>query len=131
MQKPLLTYNVLTSGLLCQGNVTFVCNAIHAGADATFSWYLNGIEFGSHATTKEAIYPLMINSSISVFAIQIAEVTCSTNGTDSSFSFINFTSTIGLEEIHNYVGQNVTCGKQLNQSLPITISNSMKGIMSY
>ena len=129
MQKPLLTNNVLPSGLLlCQRSVTFVCNAIHAGQDGTFSWYLSGIAFDSDVYGTDAIYPLTINSTKSGFAIQIAEVT----STDGNFSFINFTLTIELEEIPKYVGQNVTCGKQLKQSLPITIGNyRVKGIMSY
>ncbi len=105
------------SGELCPGRVTFSCNSLET-ASPIIDYYVNNVRLVRYEYELTHMFPLMINASLPELTVQITSATTDSN---NMFSFTNFTMSAELNYLHQYQGQNLTCGTIIQRSNPIYI----------
>ena len=99
----------------------FTCNA--ETRSYLIQWFINDTQIADYILTSGDTYPHVVQSSLPEATVMLTSVTVTAN---NIISYENFTLSINIQDLAQYIGRNISCGTLLQRSNTIKITKFTK-----
>ena len=106
------------SGRLCPGTAVFTCNAMTMSN--LIQLFINDTQVADYILTSGDTYPHDVQSSLPEASVMLTSVTVKAN---NIITYENFTLSINIQDLNQYIGNNISCGTLLQRSSAIKIES--------
>ena len=106
------------SGRLCPGTAVFTCNA--ETMSNLIEWFINDTEIATYILKTMDTYPRVVQSSLPEATVMMTSVTVTAN---IIIIYENFTLSINMQDLAQYIGNYISCGTLLQRSSAIKIES--------
>ena len=109
------------TGRLCPGTAVFTCNA--KITNIAIEWFIDDTQIATYILRSRDTYPRVVQSSLPEASVIMTSVTVTAN---NIIAYENFTLSINIKDLAQYIGRNISCGTLFQRSNTIEITKFTK-----